>query len=87
MAFVGSTLKGGDCACVGVGRRSPVSLLELTEYFITFFQVLGEICEQGYSDALRFLKENGTSLRIQKYNMVNRMSVTMSGLCIFVMTI
>uniref|UniRef100_A0A8D2LVH2 triacylglycerol lipase n=1 Tax=Varanus komodoensis TaxID=61221 RepID=A0A8D2LVH2_VARKO len=25
-------------------------------------KVLGEICEQGYSDALRFLKENGMSL-------------------------
>lgn len=31
----------------------------LSDSFTLYLQVLGEICEQGYLDALKFLKKNG----------------------------
>lgn len=34
----------------------------LADLFTLCLQVLGEICEQGYSDAFKFLKENGMLL-------------------------
>lgn len=34
----------------------------LADLFTIGLQVLGEICEQGYSDAFKFLKENGMLL-------------------------
>lgn len=34
----------------------------MADLFTLCLQVLGEICEQGYSDAFKFLKENGMLL-------------------------